>query len=99
MIDTTLDDEAPAIRAAVTDYIRENFRTLPAHQALQLSDGVLGVLIEKLGGCRLSVAKSKDGPDYSAARKDWEHGMSASEVQRKHGISRRSFYRHVRDAA
>lgn len=81
------------LRIAFTASIRAALREVPAHQALQLADGLCTVWLETLAGLRVTYS-AKPQVDGAAITEDWRRGLSRREIIEKHRCSKATAYRY-----
>jgi len=91
--DVKANDLVDGLRNAFLASIRDTLRELPAHQALQLADGLCTVWLERLAGLRVTVS-AKPAVDSEAITEDWRRGLTLREVMAKHRCSKATAYRH-----
>lgn len=88
-----VDQVAEQIQAQFIETIRDTVRTLTPAQAIQVADDLFGKLKDTLAGLNVAFP-SPPKVDGEAIAEDWRRGLSAADIQSKHGCSRRTAYNH-----
>lgn len=84
-------DIVDQMRAAFATGIAEVIVGTPAHVALQAADHLCAVWLAELAGFEVAVP-ALPKVDGAAITEDWRRGLSADEIRRKHGCSKRTAY-------
>ncbi len=90
--DAKAEEMLDKLRDAFHSRIRTAVRELPAHQALQLADGLCAVQLDVLEGLRVSY-KARPRVDAEAIAEDWRRGENLQDIMRKHDCSRATAYK------
>lgn len=91
--DAKAEEMLDQLRDAFHARIRDAVRDLPAHQALQLADGLCAVQLDVLEGLRVSY-KARPQVDGDAVAEAWRRGDALAEIMRNHDCSRVTAYKY-----
>lgn len=91
--DVKANEMVAELRAAFAGSIREVLREVPAHQALQLADGLCAIWLDRLAGLRVTHP-AKPAVDGAAIAEDWRRGSSLRQIMRDHRCSKATAYRY-----